>query len=175
LFSVPTYLLTDELRHDLKQPLGELVKGSPAECNRVLKAAIVREKPLSVILIGDGVSRFALQGQIQPDVIVVDKKEKRENAIQFQHGFKRILETKNKAGMIEQQAWRTIEEALAKQDCAVMVDGEEDLLTIPAILAAPLRSLVVYGQPNVGIVLVRVTEEKKKEIRAILDRMEKGT
>jgi uncharacterized protein (UPF0218 family) len=172
LLDVPTYLLTETLRQELKKPLGELIAGSPTECNLALKAAVRAEKPTSLVLVGDAVSRHALQDRIHPDVVVVDNKEKRGSVVPYQHGFQQIIETKNKAGMIETNAWHTIEEALAQRDCAVVVDGEEDLLTLPAIMAAPLGSLVVYGQPNVGIVIVRVTEEKKKEIGQILNMMD---
>ncbi len=52
-----------------------------------------------------------------------------------------------------------------------MVDGEEDLATLPAILYAPLGSAVVYGQPNEGSVLVMVTPEKKKQIENLMKQM----
>ena len=46
---------------------------------------------------------------------------------------------------------------------AIIVEGEEDLLTLPVIKFAPLGALVVYGQPYVGMVLVMVTERTKVE------------
>ncbi len=45
----------------------------------------------------------------------------------------------------------------------IIVDGEEDLLTLIAVLVRARRSLVVYGQPHEGIVVVKVTSEKKAE------------
>ncbi len=53
------------------------------------------------------------------------------------------------------------------------MDGEEDLLTLVAILVAPAGSIVAYGQPEIGIVLVRISEDKKDEIQALIDRMKK--
>jgi GTP-dependent dephospho-CoA kinase len=44
------------------------------------------------------------------------------------------------------------------------VSGEEDLLAIPAILLAPLSSVVVYGQFDQGIVVAHVTEQNKKRV-----------
>ena len=38
----------------------------------------------------------------------------------------------------------------------IVVEGEEDLATLPAILYAPPGSVVVYGQPDEGSVLVKV-------------------
>ena len=41
------------------------------------------------------------------------------------------------------------------------VEGEEDLLAIPAVTKAPLGSIVYYGQPKVGVVMVAVDEEAR--------------
>ncbi|HOP09469.1 MAG TPA: DUF359 domain-containing protein, partial [Candidatus Methanofastidiosa archaeon] len=54
----------------------------------------------------------------------------------------------------------------------IFIDGEEDLATLPAIFFAPEGAIVVYGQPDEGIVIVNVTDEKKKEVYSILSRME---
>jgi uncharacterized protein (UPF0218 family) len=51
------------------------------------------------------------------------------------------------------------------------VEGEEDLLTIVAVLYAPDGSFVVYGQPNEGIVVVKATPEKKDEANKLLNEM----
>jgi len=41
-----------------------------------------------------------------------------------------------------------------------------------AVLHAPEKSLVVYGQPQEGIVVVRVTKQKKEMMRRIVEAME---
>jgi hypothetical protein len=55
----------------------------------------------------------------------------------------------------------------------IIVEGEEDLAVIPLICLLPENSLVVYGQPDEGVVAIRVTEDKKILIHDILGRMEK--
>ncbi len=50
----------------------------------------------------------------------------------------------------------------------VQVVGEEDLAGIPAILFAPLGSIVLYGQPGRGVIAVRVTESKKRQIQELI-------
>jgi len=55
----------------------------------------------------------------------------------------------------------------------VHIKGEEDLLTLPAVLFAPLDSVVCYGQPGKGMVLVKVTEEKKRGALKIAEKMMK--
>jgi hypothetical protein len=58
------------------------------------------------------------------------------------------------------------------QSVKMVIEGEEDLLTLPAILYAANDSFVIYGQPYEGIVIVKATPTKKKEIQAILKSME---
>jgi len=45
------------------------------------------------------------------------------------------------------------------------------LLTLIAVLYAPEKSLVVYGQPYEGIVVVEVTSEKQAKAKEILKAM----
>ena len=52
----------------------------------------------------------------------------------------------------------------------IVVDGEEDLLTLPAILFAPPNSLVLYGHWQHGIIAVEVDEEMKEKIWKIIER-----
>jgi hypothetical protein len=85
----------------------------------------------------------------------------------------KVVHVENPAGTITEEATTAIREALeGAKHVHVVVDGEEDLLTLIAVLYAPERSLVVYGQPNEGIVIVKVTPEKKADAAEILKSME---
>jgi len=170
---VPAFVLTEKQREKLKQPLGELVRGLPQDCNLVLKKVIEEEEPIRLVLVGDAVSRLAIESGIKPNVIVIDKRERRQEARSFDHRAIHRYWACNPAGTIDLRAWDTVEEAMRKSNGLVLVDGEEDLLTLVAILAAPSGSLVVYGQPDQGIVLVRVSVQKKREIEETIERMER--
>ncbi|MGP8070673.1 MAG: GTP-dependent dephospho-CoA kinase family protein [Candidatus Bathyarchaeia archaeon] len=168
-----TYVLTARLRKTLSRPLGVLVAGNEDECNRTLKQIIAEENPTKVILVGDTVSRNAAQKGIRADLMIIDNLEKRAKAKTYAFEPKRRIKTRNLPGMIEAQARETVEQAVLGGSDLIEVDGEEDLLAIVAVQTSPLGSLVVYGQPGEGIVLVRVSEAKKVEAQAILDQMEK--
>ena len=43
-----------------------------------------------------------------------------------------------------------------------MVKGEEDLAVLPCLLIAPEDAVILYGQPNEGLVFVNVSEGKDK-------------
>ena len=167
------YVLTPKLRVTLSRPLGALLVGNEDECNRVLKEVIAKENPTKVILVGDSISRNATQNGIRADLMIIDNMEKRARAKTYEFKPKKRIRTKNPAGTIEAEACETVRRAILGDGDLIEVEGEEDLLAIVAVKSAPLGSLVVYGQPGEGIVLVRVSEEKKVEAQAILDRMER--
>ena len=54
----------------------------------------------------------------------------------------------------------------------VQVEGEEDLFTPLAVALAPDKSLVVYGQPNQGLVAVTVNRETRRKVQLVLDAMQ---
>ena len=168
-----TLVLTDAQRQLLKRPLGELITGTPPKCNRMLEEVVAKEKPVRLILVGDAVARNATQTGIKPDVIIIDHKEKRQKAAQFSYAAEHVFRTGNSPGTIESGAWQVAEEAIRRGNSVVIVDGEEDLLTLVAILSSPDGSMVVYGQPGEGIVLVRVSTDKKAKINEIMEGMEK--
>jgi uncharacterized protein (UPF0218 family) len=173
MFDVSKLRLTENQRDLLKKPLGQLVAGTFAECNRALRAVQDTESPSRLILVGDTISRNAIHSGIRPDVIIIDQREMRREAVQFNHGKARVFRTLNEPATINFLAWQAVTEAVEKGDSVVVVEGEEDLLTLVAILVAPVGSVVAYGQPSVGIVLIRVTSNKKNEIQALIDQMEK--
>jgi hypothetical protein len=173
LFAVTTYALPDKLRPTLSRPLGELISGSNIDLGKVLRKLIQQEKPTKVILVGDNVSRRASEAGIRPDVMIIDKLEKRHRAIDYAYPSSRKIKAKNQAGRIEHNAWVAVQRAISGEADLIEIDGEEDLLVLTAVLVAPIGSLVVYGQPNEGIVLVRVSAERKAGAERILGQMER--
>jgi uncharacterized protein (UPF0218 family) len=171
---VAKLLLTEEQRTLLKKPLGELVIGDASECNRKLREIQENEKPRRFILVGDSISRNAQQTAIRPDVIIIDRREKRDEATDFELGKSHLFKTRNDPGTIDLLAWNAVAEAVERGDSAVLVEGEEDLLTLAAIMVSPVGSCVAYGQPGEGIVIVRVSAQKKNEIGKIVDAMQRA-
>ena len=52
------------------------------------------------------------------------------------------------------------------------VNGEEDLLVIPVCIHAPENAVVMYGQPNEGLVIIKITPEIRNKTQTLLDSME---
>lgn len=63
---------------------------------------------------------------------------------------------------------QAVEKGLKDGDTLIVVDGEEDLAVIPCVLFADEGDVVLYGQPDEGIVAVEVSEEKKMEIATLI-------
>jgi uncharacterized protein (UPF0218 family) len=168
-------LLTSTLRKKLKSPLGLLIQGSFTETMQRLRGLIDEEKPSLLISVGDVVSSNMISYGIAPRVLIVDSKVMRKRIAPIQARVNQTLHLRNPAGTLAEEAWGVMREALRKKrQTRVLVDGEEDLLTLVAVLCAPENALVIYGQPNEGIVIVRVTKEKKEHIRQIVNAMEQS-
>ena len=93
---------------------------------------------------------------------------------EFKREFKAACDYQiyNPAAVIYPEAWSTIDTAIhEKRPTLVSVDGEEDLLGFPAVLLAPEDAVVLYGQPDVGIIWVPVTIENKVLARELLEQM----
>jgi uncharacterized protein (UPF0218 family) len=88
--------------------------------------------------------------------------------------FGNTYRAKNPAGGITIEAWHAIKRALGDREAVVVVDGEEDLLALPAIVESPDNAFVVYGQPSQGLVVVTATPAIRAQIRTWLDNMSEG-
>jgi len=150
-----------------------LIDGPFEETMKRLKELVEKEKPSAIISVGDIVSRNMIEYGVSLDVLIVDNKVMRKPIQPITVNADQTLYAKNPPGAITDEAWTAIRSAIEqKGQTRVMIDGEEDLLTLVAVLSAPEDTFVVYGQPHVGIVLVKVTEETKKNMRRIVDAME---
>ncbi|MHC3130022.1 MAG: GTP-dependent dephospho-CoA kinase family protein [Candidatus Bathyarchaeota archaeon] len=160
----------------MKKPQGLLIDGPLEKTMKRLKELIENEKPSSVISVGDVVSRNMIEHSISLNVLIVDNKVMRKPIQPITVDTDQTLYAKNPPGTITDEAWAAIRSAIEqKGKTKVMIDGEEDLLTLIAVLSAPENALVVYGQPHVGIVVVKVTEETRKKMQRIVDAMEESS
>ncbi len=170
------YQANEDILVRLKHPLGRLIIGPPDETIKVLKEMVEMEKPTRLIAIGDFVTSNIMRSHMNVDCIIIDFKSKREPFAPISLKKFEEIHVKNPAGVITVAAYEAVREACtrsAKENSlmAIIVDGEEDLLTLPVVKYAPLGSLVVYGQPYVGIVVLKITERVKHYVGQIMNKM----
>lgn len=164
--------LTPELRKELKKPIGILIRGSFSETMRKLKNMVREEKPPKIISVGDRVSKNLVENGVLPHLSIVDNRVMRRRILPITLTADETYYVRNPPGTITNEAFVEIQKSLKQnRRVKIVVDGEEDLLALAAVLYAPENSFVVYGQPREGIVVVRVTGEKKAKVAEILKSM----
>ena len=166
------YTITPKLRIKLKEPFGTLIGGTSDETMARMKEVVSEKKPPKVVSVGDVVSQNLHNHAINPQLSIVDNISLRDQAMPQQTVVSKTVKVQNPQGVITEEAIEAIKESLkSNEHTHIVVDGEEDLLTLIAVLYAPLGSLVVYGQPRVGIVVVEVTAVKRLEAEQFLNEM----
>ncbi|MGQ0606748.1 MAG: GTP-dependent dephospho-CoA kinase family protein [Candidatus Nitrosotenuis sp.] len=158
--------LPQSLRDELKIPLGILLKDTSKEN---ISKHISQNSYL--ITVGDATTEKMLQFGFEPSLQIVDGYEKRGRRIPPQSNATK-LHCDNPAAQITTQSIQTIMKAFSsKPPIQILVNGEEDLLVIPACIHAPENSIVMYGQPNEGLVIVPITQEIRNKTQNLLNRM----
>jgi len=174
--------LPESLRSAFKEPFGS-VYTDPEQLLSVIEKTAT-EQPLEnppLIAVGDVVSYHIVTTGRQPDVMVIDGKTEREAVdseieTQLSDPTGTIQKVSNPPGELSEELLVTLREAIeADEPVTICVDGEEDLATLPAIVAAPLGGSVVYGQPGEGMVHVAVTADQTETARTLLGRFDGET
>jgi len=136
-----------------------------------LKKLIRESTPTKIIAVGDVVSRETQANGIHVDIRIIDHKSLRKPTERYQPIDQKMINVKNPAGVITSEALEAIKRAMKNGSSVIVVEGEEDLLTLPCITESPDHSFVLYGQPKKGLVIVEVDPRTKMEAKGILERM----
>ena len=162
--------LTENLRSELKAPLGRLVLETDSEQEVIIKKTYANS---IIITVGDATTEKLLKMGLVPFLQIIDGQEKRvKREIIPSESILTELSCTNPAGKISHDSISTIKKAFeSKSPVRITVDGEEDLLVIPVCLHAPENCAVMYGQPNEGLVIVDVSQEIKDKVQKIVNLM----
>lgn len=163
--------LPDSLRDRLKIPLGDLIPE-----NQVSKSNIQKYLPKNsyLITVGDRTTEKMIAFGLIPSLQIIDNQEKRvkREPTKNNNTYTELV-CNNPAAEITLQSINVIKKAfVSKTPVRLTVVGEEDLLVIPVCIHAPENSLVMYGQPNEGLVIVKITPEIRNKTQQLLDLME---
>jgi len=154
----------------MKIPLGVLLPESQADKSHI-------EKYLSdnsyIISVGDRTTEKMIDFDLIPSLQIIDGQEKREkrNPPKLENATE--LTVDNPAAEITFESISIIKKAFTLQSpVRIFVNGEEDLLVLPVCVHAPENAVVLYGQPNEGLVIVQITPEIRNKVQGLLDLME---
>jgi len=161
--------LPDSLRDSLKSPMGLLIKDSEVTKENILR---IMSKDAFLITVGDATTEKMIKFGLDPSLQIVDSMEKRNERNLPLGKTRTILECVNPAAEITDESISVIKKAFqADMPVRIIVKGEEDLLVLPVALHAPENSVIMYGQPNEGLVIVKVTEEIRNKASKIMNSM----
>ena len=153
------YFLPERLKPELRKVWGKAIFGEKERVLKNYQNFIKKRNFKKIITVGDYCS-----ANFASDVKIFDGKIERKK-------IKKVLNyslfCKNPPGQIRAEVWPTIKKAI-KEKRNVFVEGEEDLLVIPAVLLSENGNLIIYGFKKKGICLIEVSEKIKKEIKDLL-------
>jgi len=163
--------LPENLRDQLKIPLGLLLTENETDKTNIQKHL---SENSYIITVGDRTTEKMIDFGLIPSLQIIDGQEKRlKRNIPKSLGVSTTLTCDNPAAEITTQSIETIKKAFTSQTpVRIKVNGEEDLLVIPVCVYAPDNSVVMYGQPNEGLVLVKITPEIRNKTQTLLNSME---
>lgn len=160
------YRVTKELRQRLKRPLGKIIESSRPALKEV--SPLIAESTL-IATVGDASTENLIRIGIVPSIQIVDGRERREKRKLPKSVQKTDLRVRNPAGVLTQESLNALKRAFRlPQPVRILVDGEEDLLTLPLIAMSPEGSVVFYGQPKKGLVAVQVNKRRSNRAKRML-------
>lgn len=162
--------LPDSLRNEFKIPLGLLLPENQANKENIQKHL---SENSYVVTVGDRTTEKMIEFDLVPSLQIVDSQEKRTKREPPKLSNATELTVDNPASEITSQSIDLIKQAFTMQPpVRITVNGEEDLLVLPVCIHAPENAVVLYGQPNQGLVIVQITPEIRNKTQTLLDLME---
>ena len=161
--------LPDSLRDQLKIPLGILLPIGQDNKENIQKYLSDNSY---IITVGDKTTEKMIDFDLIPSLQIIDGLEKRQKREFPKLGNASELTIDNPPAEITLQSIEIIKKAFTMNSpVRLTVNGEEDLLVLPVCIHAPENSVVLYGQPNQGLVLVQITTEIRNKAQTLLNLM----
>ena len=163
-------ILPENLRSELKTPFGRLILETDPNQEEIIRETYANSL---IITVGDATTEKLLKMGLIPFLQIIDGQEKRiKRNVPESELIKTYLDCQNSPGEISQKSISIIRDAFdSKPPIRITVNGEEDLLVIPVCLHAPENCVVMYGQPNEGLVIVHINHEIKEKVQKIVNSM----
>jgi uncharacterized protein (UPF0218 family) len=165
---------------ELKKPQGILIPDTQITKETLNKYLLKAKK---IISIGDRTTKNLLSFDIVPDISVIDGYERRKKSnytdlkvVMNLRDLKKkpvLISCHNPRGTISIESISKIRRSLALRNPVILkIVGEEDLLALPFFLLAELDSVILYGQPLKGMVVVRVTNAIRTKAKRLIGMFE---
>ncbi|MFH1785256.1 MAG: DUF359 domain-containing protein [Candidatus Micrarchaeota archaeon] len=151
--------IPEKIKNELKKPLGQLIT----------LEEIKKTEAKRIISVGDVCTLNLIFVGITPHLAVFDhlymrRKLEADAIAKLKSKFANPKKYKNQPGTISEELINDAEKIL-EEGGAVLIEGEEDLTALAFILVANENDIIVYGQPNEGMVMVIPDKEIKNKIK----------
>jgi len=159
------------LRDELSKRYGTLLTGDPESNVKAALDIFKTKHPPKVIIVGDFTLKIFIKSGYRPDLGIFDSRTKR---FPFPISEKTTNVVSNPAGHISDKAASCIRQLLLlKGPRLLKVEGEEDLLSLPALLHSPEGSIVIYGMPEKGMMVIVAEKKIKEKIASLISQFER--
>ena len=162
--------INEALRKRLAEPFGEVLEFK--EVIGRLRSA----RPSTLIGVGDQTIIHLLDAGLMPDIGIFDLlcqrkevpaewKEKLADAARREGG---AMRTYNPPGTVQARMEARVRDVLGIGYGWIEIDGEDDLCSLVVMAFAREGSVLLYGQPNKGMVWVEIDAKRQKEAQEML-------
>lgn len=141
-------ILPENCRGLFKKPFGHLYSD--------FSAIVPLLKDRMFCTVGDVVTANAYLAGLTPAVAVIDGVTKRDTEVSDASMGVSRLYAENAAGTISDSLLAVLKEAVSHPPVVVEVEGEEDLAVLPLIPLLEDGTVILYGQPDEGVVFCEV-------------------
>lgn len=124
----------------------------------------------AIYTVGDVVTANFLSYGVRPKAAAVDMKTRRSGRAPRAREFGEVVKVRNPPGYITEEAWDAVRKAVESGDMLIVVEGEEDLLSLAFIALGPDDAAVAYG--HYGGALVFIPLKAYRVLAKLLDYMD---
>ncbi|MEM4347965.1 MAG: DUF359 domain-containing protein [Candidatus Anstonellaceae archaeon] len=161
--------LPENMREEVRRPFGRIIQNSELE--------MLLNAPRPIISVGDKCTVELIDANILPDISIFDFKIQRvevgQEIKEKLAGFvKDAFVVLSPPGHITEQLIEAIKTVLSQRKGFVLVVGEEDLAAL-VVMSQAKTGTMIYGQPNVGMVMVELGPNIAETATKLILQMEK--
>ncbi len=162
-------ILPESLRPALQKPLGAVFENSLPNLSSLY--------PNKTVTVGDVITKLCNDAKFGQKISVIDfvvnRKKKYQNITELGFlGDEEIMQVTNNPGTVSGAVFKAVSNLSRNisqsKRIILKIDGEEDLVVLPLLLVLPLGFVILYGQPNVGVVQLIVSEETKNHAKNLV-------
>jgi hypothetical protein len=159
----------------MAMPMGVSVGKEPPASILALRESL--GDPRVLITVGDVVTGNVARLWRIPDLAIIDLRTRRSEYVgNSESNFDAVIRVRNPPGTLSDEVIRLVENAVALalggSRVLVRVDGEEDLLAIPAVLKAPRGSLLLYGLYTGYLVAIPINDDYRLGMLKLMSMMQ---